>query len=45
MILATNSSKEKNSNQNSNKEDPTQAQIDKLRSKVIEINKSIEEKN
>ena len=41
----TNSSKEKNSNQQSNKEDPTQAQIDKLRSKVIEINKSIEEKN
>ena len=41
----TNSSKEKNSNQQSNKEDPTQTQIDKLRSKVIEINKSIEEKN
>ena len=41
----TNSSKEKNSNQQSNKEDPTQIQINKLRSKVIEINKSIEEKN
>ena len=41
----TNSSKEKNSNQQSNKEDPTKTQIDKLRSKVIEINKSIEEKN
>ena len=39
------SSKEKNSNQQSTKEDRTQAQIDKLRSKVIEINKSIEEKN
>ena len=41
----TTSSKEKNSNQPSNKEDLTQAQIDKLRSKVIEINKSIEERN
>ena len=41
----TNSSKAKNSNQKSNKEDPTKTQIDKLRSKVIEINKSIEEKN
>ena len=41
----TNSSKEKNSNQQSNKEDPTQTQINKLRSKVIEINKSIEERN
>ena len=41
----TNSSKAKNSNQQSNKEDPTKAQINKLRSKVIEINKSIEEKN
>ena len=39
------SSKEKNSNQQSTKEDQTQAQIDKLRSKVIEINKSIEEKS
>ena len=38
-------SKEKNSNQQQTKEDQTQAQIDKLRSKVIEINKSIEEKN
>ena len=41
----TNLSKEKNSNQQSTKEDLTKAQIDKLRSKVIEINKSIEEKN
>ena len=39
------SSKEKNSNQPSTKEDLTQAQINKLRSKVIEINKSIEERN
>ena len=41
----TNLSKEKNSNQQSNKEDLTKVQIDELRSKVIEINKSIEEKN
>ena len=41
----TNLSKEKNSNQQSTQEDLTQAQIDKLRSKVIEINKNIEEKN
>ena len=41
----TNSSKEQNSNQPSTKKDLTQAQIDNLRSKVIEINKSIEEKN
>ena len=41
----THSSKEKNSNQQSTKEDLIQAQIDKLRSKVIEINKNIEEKN
>ena len=39
------STKEKNSNQPSTKEELTQAQINKLRSKVIEINKSIEEKN
>ena len=39
------SSKEKNSNQPSTKEDLTKAQIDKLRSKVIKINKSIEERN
>jgi hypothetical protein len=39
------SSKEKNSNKPSTKEDLTQAQINKLRSKVIEINKSIEERN
>ena len=41
----TNSSKERNSNQKSTKKDLTQAQIDNLRCKVIEINKSIEEKN
>ena len=39
------STKEKNSNQPSTKEELTQAQINKLRSKVIEINKSIEERN
>ena len=38
-------SKEKNHNQASNNEDPTKALIDNLRSKVIEINKHIEEKN
>ncbi len=41
----TNASKEKNSNQQSNKEDITQSQINKLRSKIIEINKSFEERN
>ena len=41
----TNSPQSKNTNQPSNKEDLTQDQINKLRSKVIEINKSIEEKN
>ena len=41
----TNSSEGKDSNQPSSKEDLTQAQIHKLRSKVIEINKSIEERN
>ena len=41
----TNSSKEPSSNHPATKKDLTQAQIDKLRSKVIEINKSIEEKN
>ena len=40
----TTSSKEKNSNQQSTKEDLTQAQIDNLRLKVIEINKRIEER-
>ena len=39
------STKEKNSNQPSTKEELTQAQINKLRSKVIEINKNIEERN
>ena len=37
--------KEKASRQTSDKEDVIQAQIDNLRSKVIEINKNIEEKN
>ena len=41
----TNSSKEKNSDQQSTKEDLTQVQIDNLRLKVIEINKRIEERN
>ena len=40
-----NFSKEQSYNQPSRGKDLTQAQIDKLRSKVIEINKSIEEKN
>jgi len=40
-----NSSKKENSNQQPSQEDLTQAQINNLRSKVIEINKSIEEKN
>ena len=39
------STKEKNSNQPTTKENLTKAQIHKLRSKVIEINKNIEEKN
>ena len=41
----TNSSKEQNHNQQSSKEDLIQSQIDNLRSKVIELNKIIEEKN
>ena len=41
----TYSSYGKNNNKPSTKEDLTQAQINKLRSKVIEINKSIEERN
>ena len=39
------STKENTSNQKSNKEDVIQAQIDSLRSKVIDINKNIEERN
>ncbi len=39
------SSKEENFNKPSTKEDLTQSQINKLRSKVIDINKSIEERN
>ena len=41
----TNISKDKNSKRNSSKEDLTQTQINKLRAKVIEINKNIEERN
>ena len=41
----TNFSKEQSSKPQSREKDLTQAQIDKLRAKVIEINKSIEEKN
>ena len=41
----TNSSKETSSKEQLNKEDLIQIQIDNLRSKVIEINKDIEEKN
>ena len=41
----TNSSKRESSTHQSSKEDLTQTQIDNLRSKVIEINKNIEEKN
>ena len=41
----SNASKEKNSKEKLNKEDLIQIQIDNLRSKVIEINKEIEEKN
>ncbi len=41
----TSSSKENNLYPQSKKKDLTQAQIDKIRSKVIEINKRIEERN
>ena len=41
----TTSSKGKNSKQQSTKENLTQTQIDNLRNKVIEINKSFEERN
>ena len=41
----TNTSKEKSPNGRKRKEDLIQSQIDKLRSKVININKDIEEKN
>ena len=41
----TNTTKKENSKKQSSKEDLTQIQIDKLRSKVIEINKIIEERN
>jgi len=45
LVKQTTSSKEKNPNQPSTKKELTQSQIDKLRSKVIEINKSLEERN
>ena len=45
LAKKTNSSKEKNPNNQPSTEDLTQAQIDNLRSKVISINKSIEERN
>ena len=41
----TDSYKENESNHPSSREELTQAQIDNLRSKVIEMNKNIEEKN
>ena len=41
----TNASKEKSSKEQRSKEDLIQIQIDNLRSKVIDINKNIEEKN
>ena len=41
----TNTTKKEKSKKQSSKEDSTQIQIDKLRSKVIEINKIIEERN
>ena len=41
----TNASKEKSSKEQLSKEDLIQKQIDDLRSKVIDINKSIEDKN
>ena len=41
----TNASKEKSSKEHSSREDLIQIQIDKLRSKVININKDIEGKN
>ena len=41
----TPASQKKNSNEQSSKEDLIQIQIDNLRSKVIDINKDIEEKN
>ena len=41
----TNSSQVENTNKPSTKDDLTQAQINNLRAKVIEINKSIEERN
>ena len=41
----TNASKEKSSKEQLSKEDLIQVQIDNLRTKVIDINKDIEEKN
>ena len=45
LTKEANSSEEKKSYRQSTKEDSTQIQIDNLRSKVIEINKIIEERN
>tara|TARA_B100000965_G_scaffold128896_1_gene107314 strand:+ start:124 stop:435 length:312 start_codon:yes stop_codon:yes gene_type:complete len=45
LAKQTDSDKEQKSNQPASQEDLTQAKIDNLRSKVIEINKSIEEGN
>ena len=45
LMKKTNSSKEKSSKEQLSKEDLIQKQIDDLRSKVIDINKCIEDKN
>ena len=45
LAKQTNTSKEQSSNEQLSKEDLIQIQIDHLRSKVIDINKDIEEKN
>ncbi len=45
LAKKTDSYKENKSNHPSSQEDLTQVQIDNLRSKVIEINKTIEERN
>ena len=44
-LKKTNDPKEKNPKEHLSKEDSIQIQIDNIRSKVIEINKYIEEKN
>ena len=45
LAKQTDSYKEQKSNQRESQEDLTQSKIDNLRSKVIEINKTIEERN